>query len=63
MIEKLPDKDEFSLLNEDEISAIWGKIQELIDKVNALEKPCTCPTEDDLGWEAVDKKYVSSWDE
>ena len=63
MIEKLPEKRKLIATDVDLLDAFHNKIQELIDKVNTFEKPCTCPTEDDLRWEAVEKKYISSWDE
>ncbi len=66
MIEKLPPK-RLSLIatDADLLDAFHNKIQELIDAVNAFEKTtkCTCPTEEDLGWEDGDSKHISSWDE
>ena len=46
-----------------DLPLLYDKVNEIIYKVNELRKPCTCPTEEDLRWEAVDRKYISSWDE
>ena len=43
----------------------WRELFEKLDEIIRIlrKDKCVCPTEEDLGWEAVDKKYISSWDE